>query len=188
MMMDKCAPRPWTRAQSQPPRGEKIKSIFLILILCDHLAHRHIPDSYTKWTRTPNVIYPPLAIPRKTHINGKQHHNTLFFNTTAWDFHPHASPEGPGTAPSEKCQRRSFARPLGAAMRLTASRQSPKDTPRPRNSRQMKLKPINHYRYTENLLYCEHNSTEQEKCGRDGQYTAAQSADVLAPQTTQHLP
>ncbi len=66
-------------------------------------THRDLPDTNTKWTRTPSVIYPPLAEQTKTHINEKQHHNAVFFNTTAWDSHPHASIEGLGTALSEKC-------------------------------------------------------------------------------------
>ena len=72
-------------------------------------------------------------------------------------------------------------------MRLTASRQSPKDTPGPRNPRQLKRRPITNNLYPEILLYCEHNSTEPEKCGRNGQYAASQSGAVRAPQNTQHL-
>ena len=53
-MVDKCAPRPWARAQSQPPRGEKIKSILLLTIMCNLFAHRHTPDTHTKQTRKTN--------------------------------------------------------------------------------------------------------------------------------------
>ena len=64
----------------------------------------------------------------------------MFSNTQIWDHHPYASPEGPGTTPSEKCQGWSTARPLGAAMRHTALRQS-YDSPRPMNSRKPKAPP-----------------------------------------------
>ncbi len=123
-MVDKCAPHPWARAQSQPSRGEKIKSILLLFTLCDLFEHRHTPDIYTKRTRTTSVIHPPFADQTKTHKNEAQHHNTVFFYIIAWRSHPYASPEGLGTTPSKKCQRWSRVGPLGAAMRLTALRQS----------------------------------------------------------------
>ena len=132
------------------------------------------------------MIYPPLAVQTKTRINGEHHHNTVFFNTIAWDLHPHASPEGPVTAPSEKCQRRSTARPLGAAMRLTASHQSPKVTPGPRNPRHKKRRPISNDQHPALLCYCKHNSTEMGKCGKAGQYVASQGKTVRAPHNTQH--
>jgi len=157
--MDKCALHPWERAQSQPTRGEKIKSILLLFTLCDFFAHRHTPDIYTKQTRTPSVIYPPFADQTKMHKTAKQHHNTVFFITTAWGSYPYASPEGPRTTPSEKCQRWSTVGPLGAAMRLTALRQSPTDFSGPKHPRQIKRKSIPNVLYAPHLCYCKHTSS-----------------------------
>ena len=58
-MVDMCAPHPWARAQSQPSRGKKIKSIFLFFSLCNLFAPRVTSDSNTKQTRILNVIFPP---------------------------------------------------------------------------------------------------------------------------------
>jgi hypothetical protein len=101
-MVDKCAPHPWARAQSQPPRGEKIKSILLLFTLCDLFAHRHTPDIYTKQTRTSSVIHPPFADQTKMHKTEKQHQDTVFFYSATRGSHPYALFEGHGTTPSEK--------------------------------------------------------------------------------------
>jgi hypothetical protein len=123
-MVDNCAPHPWARAQNQPLKDEKIKSIFLLSIMCNLFALRETPDSYAKQTRTISVIFPPFADQTETNKNEIKHHNTVFLHTKTWDSHPYASPEEPRTTPSEKCQRWPIVGPLGAAMRLTALRQS----------------------------------------------------------------
>ena len=101
-----------------------------------HPVHPSCTPTYTRYTHEKDtqqsVIYPPLADQTKTHKNAKQHHNTVFFNTTAWVSHPHASPEGHGTTPSDKYQGWPTAGPLEAAMWLTALRQ-PKDISEPKN-------------------------------------------------------
>jgi hypothetical protein len=127
-MTDKCAPHPWARAQNRPSQAGKKKSILLLFILCDLFAHRYTPDTHTKWTHTTSVIYSTLKDPTETGKKTNLHHR-VFLNTQMWDSHPIASPEGLGTTPSEKCQQWSDARPLGAAMRLTALRQSPPKIP-----------------------------------------------------------
>ena len=138
-MADKCAPHPWAKAQSRPSNGKKIKSILLLFSLCTLFAPRVTPDSITKRTRTLSVIFPPQEAQTELNKYKTKHHNPVFLNTTAWDSHPHASPEGLGTTPSAGSQRRSAARSLGAAMRLTALRH-PKESPKlltrnPKNSR-----------------------------------------------------
>ena len=66
----------------------------------------------------------------------------MFLNTQTWDSHANASPEGPGTTPSEKYPRWPNTGPLATAMRLTALRQSPTDTSRhPTNSGHLKSTP-----------------------------------------------
>ena len=141
-----------------------MKSILLISILCNLFAHRHTPDTHTKQTRKTSVIYPPFADQTKAHKNKKQHHNTVFFNTKAWGSNPNASSEGLGTTPSKKCQRWSTVGPLGAAMRLTALRQSPKDASGPKHPRQMKRKSKFNDLYSPHLCYCKHTSFESKKC------------------------
>jgi len=183
-MVDTCAPHPWARAQSQPPRGEKIKSILLLFTLCDLFAHRHTLDIYTTQTRTSSVIYAPFADQTKMHKTEKQHHNTIFFNTTAWGSHPYASPEGPRTTPSKKRQRWATVGPLGAAMRLTALRQPPKDVSGPKNPRHMKRKSIPTDLHTSPLCYCKHTSPESKKCRRAGQHAASQGGAEHATHST----
>ena len=139
--MNKCAFQPWARAQNQPSKGEKIKSILLLSTLCNLFALRETPCLHTKHTRITGVIYPPSTDQTETNKNKIKHHNTVFLNTKPWDSTPYASPEGHGATPFEKCQQWPNTRPLGAAMRLTALRQSPITISRPKNSRQLKLKP-----------------------------------------------
>ena len=122
-MVGNCSPHPWARAQNQPSKGEKMKSIFLLSIMCNLFALRETPYSCTKQTRTIRVIFPPFADQPETNKNEIKRHNTVFFYTKAWGSHPYASPERHGTTPSRKCQRWSTVGPLGAAMLLTASRQ-----------------------------------------------------------------
>ena len=130
------------------------------------------------------MIYPLFADQTKVHKSKKRHHNTVFFNTTTWGSHPYASPEGHGTTPSEKCQRWSTVGPLGAAMRLTALRQSPKDISGPMNSRHMKRKSTPNYKYSTLLCYCKHTPTKSKKCGRAGYYAVPQSGAVRATHIT----
>ena len=87
------------------------------------------------------MIYPPPKDQKKTNKYKAILHHDVFFNTKPWDSRPYASPEGHETTPSEKCQRWSNTWPLGAAMRLTALRQSLKDiSMHPTNSGQPKRK------------------------------------------------
>ena len=134
-MTDKCALHPWVKAQSQPSTGVKIKSILLLFIMCSLFVHRQSPNSHTKKARITSVIYSPSEDQTETNKNKKQHHNTVFLNTITWGTLPYASPEGHGTTPFEECQRWSTIGPLGAAMRLTVLRQSPKDVSRPMSPR-----------------------------------------------------
>ena len=153
-----CSPPLGESAEPASKKAEK-KAFYCFSPWVIFFAHRHILDTHTKRARTSSVIYPPFADQTKTHINEKQHHNTVFLNTTAWDSHPHASPEGPGTTPSKKCQRWSSAGSLGAAMRLTALRQSPQDISGPMNSMQMKRKPNLNDPHSPHLCYCKYTSS-----------------------------
>jgi hypothetical protein len=128
-----------------------------------------------------SVIYSLTEAQTKTHINDKHHHNTVFFNTTAWGSHPHASPEGHGTTPSEKCQRWSTAGPLGAAMRPTALRQTPKDSPRPMNLRLKKRKPTTIDSPSPHICHRKTLSADTEKSRRTGQYGTPKSGAIQAP-------
>jgi hypothetical protein len=166
-MVDTCSPRPLARAHNQPSKGEKIKDIFLRSILCNLFAFRDTLDLPTKQTRITSVIYPPLAYQTEANKNKIKHHNNVFLNTKTWDLHPYASPEGPGSTPSEKYQRWPIVGPLGAAMRLTALRQTPKDISRhPTNFGH--TKPILDYQHAYfPRLHWDYKpiSTNTEKCG-----------------------
>jgi len=134
-MTDKCAPHPYLGESAEPAfKRRKIKSILLLFILCDLCAHRYVPNTHTKWTHTTSVIFYTLKDPTETGKNKINMHHRVFLNTHTRDSHPTASPEGLGTTPSEKCQWWSDTGPLGAAMRLTALRQSPKEISIPKNS------------------------------------------------------
>ena len=102
-MVNKCAPHPWARAQNRSSKGEKIKSILLLFTLCNLFAHRDTPDSHTKGTRITRVIYPPPKDQKEINKDKADLHHDVFLNTKPWDSRPYASPEGPGTTPSEKC-------------------------------------------------------------------------------------
>ena len=164
-MTDKCAPHPWGKAQNRPSKGGKIKSILLLTTLCNLFAHRQTPDRHAKWIRIISVIYSPTGDQTEKNKRTNNHHNHVFCNTNQRDSHPYASPEGPGTTPSAESQRWSAARPLGAAMRLTASRQ-PYDISRPKNYRHTKPIPDPQNDYFPPLLcYCKPTSANTEKCG-----------------------
>ena len=109
--------------------------------MCSIFALREIPDLNTKQTRITSVVYSTTEDQTATTENKKNHHKPVLLNTNKRDSCPYASPERPVTAPSGKCQRRSTVRPLGAAMRLTASSQPPKDITRPKQTRQPKQIP-----------------------------------------------
>ncbi len=147
---------------------------------CTPAYTRHIYETDTQNKRNLSTI----RRPNKAHENKKQHHNTVFFNTTAWGSHPYALREGPGTTPLEKCQRWSTVGPLGAAMRLTALRQSPKDVSKPMNPRQMKRKSAPNDKHSTLLCYSRYTSTKSEKCGRAGYNATPQSGAVRAPLNT----
>ncbi len=138
-MTDKCALHPWVKAQNRPLKGEKVKSIILLFILCS-IAPRETPDQNTKRTRNTSVIYSPKEEHTEKEKNENNHHKPVFLNTNKRDSYPYASPEGPRTTPSEICQRWFVVRPRGAAMRLSALRQPPKDISRPKQPRQSKKK------------------------------------------------
>ncbi len=148
--MDKCAPHPWARAQTQPLSGKKIKSILLLFCLCNFFAQRNTPDPHTNYTRTQSVIYVTQSDQSK---NGgdqekynKLHHN-VSPDTKTRDFHPYASPEGP-EVPGTRW--RNGTGPLGAAMRLSALGQTlneysrhPKRIPKPKRQKKT-LTPTSH--------------------------------------------
>ena len=135
------------------------------------------------------MIYPPLADQTTAHTRNKQHHNTVFFNTSAWGSHPYASPEEPGTTPSEICQRWSTERPLGVAMRLTALRQPPKDSPRPMNLMLKKRKTTANDLPSPHLCNCTNLPPKIKKHRKTGQYGPPQGGAVQAPQRTDlHYP
>ena len=113
----------------------------MLFTLCDLFAHRYTPDRQTKLTRMTSVFYSTLKDPTETGQNKTNMHHRVFLNTHTRDSHPTASPEGPRTTPSEKCQRWFNARPLGAAMRLTAVRRSPKEFSKLKNSGHPKSTP-----------------------------------------------
>jgi hypothetical protein len=94
-------------------------------------------NGHTKRTRIISVIYSPTGDQTEKNKRTNNHHNHVFLNTNQRDSHPYASPKGHGTTPSAKCQRWSAVSPPGAAMRLTASRQS-YDITRPKISRHTK--------------------------------------------------
>jgi len=166
-MMDKCDSHLWARAQNQPSKREKMKSILLLSTLCSLLfAFRETPDLQTKHARTTSVIYPPSTYQSETNKTKKKHHNTVFLNTKPWDSTPYASLEGSGTTLSEKCQRWPNTRPLGAAMRLTALHLFPTDIFRQSmNSMQLKPKPKPpNDLYPHLLCDSKHVSPESGKC------------------------
>jgi len=140
-MTDICNPRPWGKAQNRPLKGEKIKSILLLSTLCSFFPLRDTPDLNTKVTRMTSVIYSPTEARTDTTKNENKHHNPVFLNTNNRDSYPYASPERPRTTPSGIYQRWSTTGPLGAAMRLMASCQPPKDITRPKQPRQPKQNP-----------------------------------------------
>ena len=159
-LVDKCALHPWARAQNQPSKGKKIKSILLLSTLCSFFAPQETLDLITKKTRIVSVIYSLTEDQAET----KKKHNTVFFNTKLWDSHPFASPEGSGTIPSKTCERWSNTEPLGAAMRLTALRPSPTYVSRqPKHFWQMKSKSKPNDLYSPLLYHCKPTSSESAK-------------------------
>jgi len=82
--------------------AKKIKSILMLFSLCILFAPRDTPNTHTEKTRTTSVISFTQKDPTKTGENKKYMHHKVFSNTQTWDHHPYASPEGPGTTPSEK--------------------------------------------------------------------------------------
>ena len=102
---------------------------------CNVFALRETRGLHAKHTRITSVIYPPSKDQPETNKNKINHRNTVFLNTKSRDSHFYASPEGHEATSSEKCQRWPNTRPLGAAMRLTALRQSPTNSSKqPKNS------------------------------------------------------
>jgi hypothetical protein len=126
-----CSP-PLGEGAKPATKREKIKGIILLSIPCNLFAPRDTPDLHTKRTRNTSVIYSTKEEQAKKENKEKQVSQPCILKYTQRDPPPYASPEGPGTHPSAKCQRWSAARPLGAAMRLTASRQ-PYDISRQKN-------------------------------------------------------
>jgi hypothetical protein len=110
--------------------------------MCSFFALRYTPDTHPKMTSTIRVIYSTPNNPTKTkEINTDLHHDVFRINTQPEDLHPYASPEGFGITPYEGYQWWPKTGPLGAAMRLTALRKSPKEITRhPKNSRHQKMK------------------------------------------------
>jgi hypothetical protein len=139
--------------------------------MCIFFAPRDTPDTHTKETRITSVVSVTQNDPTVTGVNKKYLHHKVFSNTKTWDLHPYASPEGPGTPPSENCQGWSTARSLGAAMRLTALRQPPTDSPRPMNPRPKSRKTHNKALPHSHTYYCKLPSPESVKTGRTVQYT-----------------
>ena len=144
-MTDICAFHPWGKAQNRPLKGEKIKSILLLSTPCNFFAIRDATDLNTKVTRMISVIYSPTEAQTDTTKNENKHHNLVFLNTNNRDSYPYALHERLRTSPFGIYRRWSTAGPLGAAMRLTASHQPPKDINRPKQPRQRKqnLDPLN---------------------------------------------
>ena len=166
-----CSP---SLGESTEPASKrrKIKSILLLFTMCSLFTPRETPDVNTKHTRITSVIFPPYA--HQTHMkkNETKHHNTVFLNTKTWEPHPNASPEGPRTTPYEKYQRWSVVRPLGAAMRLTALRQPPKDASGPKHTRQMNSNPTPKDLYSPPFCDNKHIPTYSKKGGRAGLHAA----------------
>ena len=148
-MTDKCAPHPWVKAQNRPFKGETIKSILLLSVLCNLFAPRHIPDAHTKQTRNSSVIFTPFADQAEKNQIKSKHHNSVFLNTKTRDSQPYASPEGPGSTPSEKYHWWPCTGPLGAAMRLKALRQ-PEDVSKLMNPKPMKQPDLHNDPYSTN--------------------------------------
>ena len=112
--------------------------------MCNFFAFRDTPDTHTKKKRKISVMYTTPKDQKETNKNKTNPHRVVFKNIKPWDSHPYASPEGHGTTPSGGHRRWPRTRPLGAAMRLTALRQSPKEIARhPTNSKQPKRKEPN---------------------------------------------
>ena len=170
------------KAQKRPSNGEKIKSILLLFTMYNLLAHRHTEDRHTKWTRITCVIYSTPKDPTDMGETSINLHHRVFLNTQTWDSHPNASPEGPGTSPSEKYQRWPNTRPLGAAMRLTALRKSPTDiSKQQKNSKHLKIIPEPLKGSCPQLLCkCRSNALHREKRGSRG-LRAAPYDSVRAP-------
>jgi hypothetical protein len=85
------------------------------------------------------VIYSSPNDPAETKENTTNLHHVVFFNIKLRELHPFAYSEGHGTTLSEGYQCWPKTGPLGAAMRLTALRQSPKEVTRhPKNSKHPK--------------------------------------------------
>jgi hypothetical protein len=100
------------------------------------------------------------------------------------DSHPNASPEGHGTTPFAKCRRWSKARPLGAAMRLTASRQ-PYDISKLQNSKHPKTTPYpKNDSSTSSYYYFKPISTNAEQRGHTAPHSAPYGETARAPSET----
>ena len=104
----------------------------MLFTLCNFFALRDTPETHTKTARTTSVIYSPQSVdyPKKQYT--KSTHHEVFFNTITRDSHPYASPEGACRRPPRGNNWLARCGTLGAAMRLTASRQS-YDSPKPTN-------------------------------------------------------
>ena len=170
--------------ESAEPKGGKKLSILLLSTLCINFALRETPDLITKQTRTTSVICSPTKDLPETTKNKNNHHNPVFLNTNKRDPYSYASPEGHGTTPSEKCQRWSTVRPLGADMRLTALRQPSKNISRPKQSRQKKMKSITNNIYYTLLCDCKPISLESGKCGKAGLRATQPGGAVRATHST----
>jgi hypothetical protein len=122
------------------------------------------------------VVYPPLADHTEKIKSKTKQHNPVFLYTTTWGSHPHASPEGPGTTPSEKCHGWSTTGPLGAAMRLKALRQPPNESPGPMNPRQKKRMANINDLPSPQVCYHKHPSPDSGKSWRTARYGTLQRA------------
>ena len=129
------------------------------------------------------MIYSPLKDHTETNKNKTNLHNIVSLNTKPWDSHPYASPEGPGTTPYEKYQSWSNTGPLGAAMRLTSVRQSPKDISRhPKNSGNLKTTPEpQNESFSQLFCDCIPNSLDTGKCGSERMRAVPYDNSVRTP-------
>ena len=97
---------------------------------------------------------------------------------------PKHHPRGMGPPPLRIYQRWSTVRPLGAAMRHTALRQSPKDFPGPKHTRKMNSNSTNKDLHSLLLCECKPILTDFGKDGRAGLHAAPYGGAVHAPCST----
>ena len=143
--------------------GRKNKKHFLLNFVCNLFAYRQTRDVHTRQTRTTSVIFPPYA--DKTDQNKTSQHSILQYKT--WDTHPYASSEGTETTSLGKYMRRSTTRSLGAAMGLTALRQTEDISRHPTTYKHQKPIPdLKIYSPSHLPCKCKSISANKEKCGR----------------------